>query len=220
MLRANGIKKPAELVLGGRTCLGEARREKKPVPCGCLGKEKRESREEMPQARLERVDGGRRLSPLRWAGFPLWVLLHRLRASPSQVHPEMRPCMYSAAFPRSLAALVMALLNAQGIRRLLPAWRFHLHNALQSHRLPFWFGLAGSISGTVRCLRGQLYLGIPDTYPCRAARLSRWFWGTKSNRSPLSQGCGLSPLVLTPRARLASPDCCQLKSPCVWPRFR
>lgn len=62
-------------------------------------------------------------------------------------------------------------------RCLLPTGRDHLHNALQSHRLPFWFGLTGSISDTVRCRRGQLYLGMPDTYPCRAARLSRWFWG-------------------------------------------
>ena len=56
----------------------------------------------------------------------------------------------------------------------MPTGRYHLHDALQSHRLPFWFGLAGSISDTVRCRRGQLYLGMPDTYPCRAARLSRW----------------------------------------------
>ncbi len=29
----------------------------------------------------------------------------------------------------------------------------------------------------VRCRRGQLHLGSPDTYPCRAARLSRVVWG-------------------------------------------
>ena len=78
-------------------------------------------------------------------------------------------------------------------RCLLPTGRNHLHDALQSHRLPFWFGLAGSISDTVRCRRGQLYLGIPDTYPCRAARLSRWSGGTKSNHSTLNEGalvCG------------------------------
>ena len=69
-------------------------------------------------------------------------------------------------------------------RRFMPAWRYHLHDALQSHRLPFWFGLAGSISGTVRCRRGQLHLGIPDTYPCRAARLSRWFWGDYKQKQP------------------------------------
>ena len=78
-------------------------------------------------------------------------------------------------------------------RCFMPTGRYHLHDALQSHRLPFWFGLAGSISDTVRCRRGQLYLGMPDTYPCRAARLSRWCVGNKSNRSPLSQGCGLRP---------------------------
>ena len=69
-------------------------------------------------------------------------------------------------------------------RCLLPTGRNLLHDALQSHRLPFWFGLAGSISGTVRCRRGQLYLGTPDTYPCRAARLSRWFLGTKIKPQP------------------------------------
>lgn len=92
-------------------------------------------------------------------------------------------------------------------RCFMPTGRYHLHDTLQSHRLPFWFGLAGSVSDTVRCRRGQLYLGMPDTYPCRAARLSRWSGGTKSNRSPLSQGSGLSPLVVTPRARLAYPAC-------------
>ena len=69
-------------------------------------------------------------------------------------------------------------------RCLLPTGRDHLHDALQSRRLPFWFGLAGSISDTVRCRRGQLYLGMPDTYPCRAARLSRWFWGYKIKPQP------------------------------------
>lgn len=79
-------------------------------------------------------------------------------------------------------------------RCLLPTWRDHLHDALQSHRLPFWFGLAGSISGTVRCRRGQLYLGIPDTYPCRAARLSRWFWGYKIKpQHPQRRRSGLWP---------------------------
>src|SRR5690606_38082332 len=39
---------------------------------------------------------------------------------------------------------------------------------------PFWLGLAQSLLSTVRCRRGQLYRGMPDTYPCRAARLSRW----------------------------------------------
>ena len=71
----------------------------------------------------------------------------------------------------------------------MPTGRYHLHDALQSHRLPFWFGLAGSISDTVRCRRGQLYLGMPDTYPCRAARLSRWSGGTNKNSLRLEAAC-------------------------------
>lgn len=73
-------------------------------------------------------------------------------------------------------------------RCLLPTRRNHLHDALQSHRLPFWFGLVGSISDTVRCRRGQLYLGIPDTYPCRAARLSRWS-GVHKQKQPPGGSC-------------------------------
>lgn len=47
----------------------------------------------------------------------------------------------------------------------MPTGRYHLHDALQSHRLPFWFGLAGSISGTVRRGRwSELLLCLPPYF--------------------------------------------------------
>ena len=54
---------------------------------------------------------------------------------------------------------------------------------------PFWLELAQSLLSTVRCRRWQLYLGMPDTYPCRAARLSRWSWGTNKNSLRVEAAC-------------------------------